>query len=331
MSVKSELMNLFLAKKGEYLSGEELAEQLGCSRTAVWKAVRQLREEGCEIAAVPNRGYALAKETDLLSQKEIERQLQDPAVSVHVYQEIGSTNDVLKQMALTEHAKAGTVAVSDYQTGGKGRLGRSFYSPKGTGLYLSLLLRPETAVTDNLILTAQAAVAVYRAVQRVCGIALSIKWVNDLYLGTRKVCGILSEGQANFETGRLDFVVVGLGVNVFEPEEGFPAEIRARAGSLLGKRSEGRRVDRNQLAAEIIREFYQLAGQKTLAPEYIERNMVPGHEIVVIDGEKRRSAKAVGIAEDGRLLIEEADGSRNALVYGEVSVRLADNGQEVER
>ncbi len=331
MSVKSELMNLFLANKGEYLSGEELAEQLGCSRTAVWKAVKQLREEGCEITAVQNRGYALASETDILSQGEIERWLQDPAVAVNVYQEIGSTNDVLKQMALTAHAKAGTVAVSDYQTGGKGRLGRSFFSPKGTGLYLSLLLRPETAVTDNLILTAQAAVAVYRAVKRVCGIELSIKWVNDLYLGMRKVCGILSEGQANFETGRLDFVVVGLGVNVFEPEEGFPAEIRNRAGSLLGKRSEGRRIDRNHLAAEIIREFYQLAGQKTLAPEYIERNMVPGHEIVVIDGEKRRPAKATGIAEDGRLLIEEADGSENALVYGEVSVRLADNGQEVER
>ncbi len=331
MAVKSELLNLFLARKGEYLSGEELAEELGCSRTAIWKAVKQLREEGCEIAAVPNRGYAIAAETDVLSAAEICKYLNDPSKTIHVYQEIGSTNDELKQMALKMHAPAGSVAVSDYQTGGKGRLGRSFFSPKGAGLYLSVLLRPNALVADNLILTTHAAVAVYRAVKKVSGLELGIKWVNDLYLGSRKVCGILSEGQANFETGKLDFVVVGIGVNVFEPEAGYPAEIRDRAGSLMGKRSAGQHIDRNRLAAEIIREFYALSEQKTLASEYIEKNIVPGHEIVIIDGEKRRPAKAMGISEDGRLLIEEADGSRGELVYGEVSVRLAVNGQKVER
>lgn len=321
MAVKTELRKLLMENKGNTLSGEEIAERLGCTRAAVWKAVDQLRREGYEIIAGRNKGYTLAESTDFLSAEEIRKQLSEGYIP-RVYQEISSTNDVLKRLAVEEKAAEGTVLVSDYQTGGKGRLGRSFFSPKGTGLYMSLLLRPSGSVIDNLILTAQSAVAVYRAVQRVSGIELGIKWVNDLYLGERKVCGILSEGQANFETGSLDFVVVGIGINVYEPEEGFPQDIRTKAGSLLGKKSEGKSIDRNRLAAEIIKEFYRLARERELSPEYMERNIVPGHRVQIMDKEKPREARAMRILPDGRLEIEEADGTRTALVYGEVSVQL---------
>ncbi len=321
MSVKSELIKLFSENKGDFLSGEEIAEKLHCTRAAVWKAVDQLRKEGYEIDAAPNRGYALSEDTDKLSSEEIETYLAGQ-YPVKVFSEISSTNNVLKQIAVSEGAPEGTTLVSDYQTGGKGRLGRSFFSPKGAGLYMSMLLRPKGSVMDNLILTTQASVAVYRAVKKVCNIELQIKWVNDLYLGSRKICGILSEGQANFETGSLDFVVVGIGINVYEPEEGYPDEIKDRAGSLLGKRSEGKPINRNQLAAEIIREFYALSKETKLAPEYIEKNMVPGNRVTILDRGTQREALATGILPDGRLEILEEDGTKTALVYGEVSVRI---------
>lgn len=323
MAVKKTLISLLEENKGRFISGEELAERLNCSRTAVWKAVNQLKEEGYEIMSIKNKGYKLSENSDVLSEEAINRYL-NGEYTIKVFQEITSTNDVLKKMAVTEHCSQGTTIVSDYQIGGKGRLGRSFYSPKGTGLYLSMLLRPSGSVIDNLMLTAQSAVAVYRAIKKVTGIELSIKWVNDLYYKGRKICGILSEGQASMESGRMEYIVVGIGMNIYEPEGGFPEDIRNKAGSLLGMRSEGQQIDRNELASEIIREFYQLAENRTLAPEYAERNIVPGHDILVIDGANVRKAHAVGICDDGTLEIVEEDGRKNTLVFGEVSVRLND-------
>lgn len=323
MAVKKTLKALLEENKGRFISGEEIAEQLKCSRTAVWKAVNQLKEEGYDISSIKNKGYKLSESSDVLSEEGINRYLCNK-YSVRVYQEISSTNDVLKKMAVSEHAQQGTTIVSDYQTGGKGRLGRSFFSPKGSGLYLSMLLRPEGTVIDNLMLTAQSAVAVYRAVKKVAGIELSIKWVNDLYYNGRKICGILSEGQASMESGKMEYIVVGIGVNVYEPDNGFPDDIKEKAGSIFGKKSEDNQINRNELAAEIINEFYKLANERGLAREYIEKNMVPGHDILVIDGSKVRNARAVGIKEDGTLEIIEEDGSSNTLIFGEVSVRLSD-------
>lgn len=323
MSVKSELIQFLLDHIGCWYSGEELAELFQVTRAAIWKAIGQLKEEGFDLASSRSRGYSLQKHCQMLSAEEIRHRLKD-RYPVYVYQEITSTNDVLKMKAINDHAPEGTTVVSDFQSGGKGRLGRSFFSPKGTGLYISMLLRPSGSVIDNLKLTAQSAVAVYRAVRETTGIELGIKWVNDLYLNGRKVTGILSEGQADFESGRLDYVVVGIGINLYEPEEGFPEEIRNRAGSILGKKSDGREIDRNHLAAVLIEEFFRLAGDPVLAPEYMEKNIVPGHDITIINGEERRPAKALSILPDGRLHVQEADGHFTDLVYGEVSVRIAD-------
>ena len=321
MAVKDQVIRMLEDNKGKTISGEQLATSLSVSRTAIWKAIRQLESEGYDIITIKNKGYQLSMESDILSEHVIRGYLSDQ-YPVRVYQEITSTNDVLKKLAIEEQVPEGTTLVSDYQTGGKGRLGRSFFSPKGTGIYLSMLLRPEGSVIDNLILTAQAAVAVYRAVLKATGKQLSIKWVNDLYLSDRKVCGILSEGQASMESGRLEYVIVGIGINLYEPENGFPEDIRDKAGSIMGKKSGAALVDRNLLSAEVIREFYALAHEKTRAPEYTERNIVPGHDIIVINGKEEREAKALGILPDGRLLIKEKDGAETPLVFGEVSVRL---------
>ena len=323
MAVKKTLKTLLEQNKGRFISGEEIAEQLNCSRTAVWKAVNQLKQEGYDISSIKNKGYKLSENSDVLSEEGINRYLCDK-YNVKVFQEISSTNDVLKKLAISEHAKQGTTIVSDYQVGGKGRLGRSFFSPKGSGLYLSMLLRPEGTVIDNLILTAQSAVAVYRAVKKVTGIELSIKWVNDLYYKGRKICGILSEGQASMESGKMEYIVVGIGINIYEPEDGFPNDIKEKAGSIFGKKTEANQINRNELAAEIINEFYNIANERVLAREYIEKNIVPGHDILVIDGSNVRNARAVGIKEDGTLEIIEEDGSSNSLIFGEVSVRLND-------
>lgn len=329
MSIREELLALLRAHQGSYLSGEEIAEGLSCSRTAVWKAVNALRKEGYDISAVTNRGYALSETSDVLSAEAISSGLPQ-TYHIRVFQELDSTNTVLKRMTVNGEAEGNAVVISDYQTGGKGRLGRSFFSPRGTGLYLSILLHPQGSAVKNLMLTAQAAAAVYRAVEKTAGIALDIKWVNDLYLNGKKVCGILSEGQTSFETGQVDFVIVGIGINLYEPEDGFPPEIQGKAGSILGKKSGGRTISRNELAAEIIRQMYQLAESDTLAPEYIARNIVPGHEIAVLDGAKSRRAEALRILPDGRLEIREEDGRITDLVYGEVSVRLMpDQGDSI--
>lgn len=322
MSLRQSLLPLLYRAAPDYLSGEELALRLSCSRAAVWKCIEKLRGEGYRIEGMRNRGYRLeAGEGQPLSEELIAAML-GGGVSVEVEPELSSSNDVLKKQILSGTLKPPAVLLTDYQSAGKGRLGRSFFSPKGDGLYLSLYLKPGGLVSDNLILTAQAAVAVYRAVREVSGISLFIKWVNDLYLGGRKVCGILSEGQANFETGELDFAIVGIGLNLYEPEEGYPREIRGKAASLLGRRSEGRGIDRNLLAARIVERLIELGKERELPEDYRTRNIVLGREIILSEGKSRRKAKVLSILPDGRLEILEEDGSRSTLVYGELSVKL---------
>lgn len=322
MAVKEALLSILEAHKDEFISGEALASQLCCSRAAIWKAVEALRLKGCEIEAITNKGYRLRGGTDLLSAGLILSHMSEAErayFKIEVYEEISSTNMVLKERAVREQLAEGRVLVSDFQSQGRGRLGRSFFSPKGDGLYLSLLLRPKMSA-ERLLVTAQAAVAVYRAVREVCGLTLDIKWVNDLYLNGRKVCGILSEGQSSFESGQIEFVIVGIGLNLYEPEGGYPEDIRGKAGSLFG-RDRGR-VDRNALTAAILRALAALVYQPELAPEYIERNMIPGRQVYVADAKNPRYALARAILEDGALELEEADGSRTRLLFGEVSVSL---------
>ena len=227
MRIQDAVLDALEKNRGEYLSGEQLASSLGVSRNAVWKAIQKLEEAGHKIRAVPKRGYTLAPESDVLTVQSVSRFLDtDMSVYLQVQTEVTSTNTLLKAQA-EQGAPEGTVLIAESQTAGKGRLGRHFTSPPGTGIYFSLLLRPHCTAEKSLFITTTAAVAVCEAIEQVTGLNPQIKWVNDVYLNEKKVCGILTEASVDFENGGLNWAVLGIGINIAVPEDGFPEEIRS--------------------------------------------------------------------------------------------------------
>ncbi len=309
--------------RGRYLSGEEMALRLAVSRAAVWKAVRALREEGYPIAAAPNRGYALAETADVLSAPGIRKYLTGEAAELRVetQERVSSTNTVLKERAASGEAAGAVLAVGE-QTAGRGRMGRSFFSPGGTGLYLSVLLRPDAPPGEAALITTAAAVAVAEAVEAVSGRKAGIKWVNDVYLDGKKICGILTEAGVDLETGALDYAVLGIGVNVYPPGEGFPEDLAERAGAVF----DAPRGDlRNRLAAEILNRvtpFCRDLSARRFVPAYRRRSLVLGREIRIISGGEGGLALALDVDDDCRLRVRYPDGREALLSAGEVSVRL---------
>ena len=254
MSVSDQILDL-LEGADAPLSGEEMAAKLGVTRNTVWKAVNRLKEAGYEIEAATNRGYRLVSERNALTPQGVRRLLAGPAerCAIQVQESVTSTNTVLKGLAEQGGAE-GMVLLAQEQTQGKGRLGRTFFSPKGTGLYMSVLLRPRFSAEEALSITTAAAVAVAEAVDQVTGQHARIKWVNDVYLRGRKVCGILTEAAVDFESGGLQYAVLGMGINIREPEGGFSPELAQVAGALFpGEVPAGART---RLAAAILNRFF---------------------------------------------------------------------------
>ena len=238
MGTKEKLLALFEADKGKFFSGEELAARLAVSRTAVWKAVNSLRKEGYEIQAVRNKGYSLSVSTDILSIQGVEKYLnpEHSYIELEILPDIGSTNDYLREKAAQGKGE-GYAVVAGAQTRGKGRTGRSFYSPADTGIYLSLLLRPKDCGPAQAVkFTTMAAVAACEAIEKVSHRSPQIKWVNDIYIDGKKVSGILTEASVSLENGSLEYVLLGIGINVYPPEKGFPQELRETAGSVFQER-----------------------------------------------------------------------------------------------
>lgn len=320
ISVKSRLLELLEQNRGITISGEQMARELDCTRAAVWKAVKALQQEGYEIEAGPNKGYMLSEDNNILAEEGIRPLLRQPEVYLKLYQETDSTNRAAKQAAIAGEAGHGSVILACGQSCGRGRRGRSFYSPSQAGLYLSVILQPQGNLRESLLLTTEAAVAVYKAIRKVTGIELDIKWVNDLYYKGKKVCGILTEAITDFESGEIQYAVVGIGLNLYEEEGGYPPELREIAGGLYRNQREAEGVNRNRLAAEIVNCLLDETRELKLLPEYLDRNMIPGHRIQILDGQQSRSAYAVAICQDGRLKVREEDGSETLLAYGEVSV-----------
>lgn len=230
-----------------------------------------------------------------------------------------STNDLAKEYAL-KGAKEGTVILSDCQTGGKGRMGRSFFSPRDKGIYMSVILRPKIAADESLLITSFAAVALARAVEKECGVSPKIKWVNDLYLGNKKICGILTE--AIFENGVPKLIILGIGINVKVAD--FPNELSEIATSI--ENETGKAVSRKKLTEQILLELdklYKTFKDKEFLEESRKRSNVIGKNIKVIRGDECYDAKAVGIDDTGGLMIENC-GEQTVLYSGEVSIRLAE-------
>ena len=319
---RDDVLDILRRNADSYVSGEELARALSLSRTAVWKTVGQLRAEGYAIEARPRRGYRLLPGSDVLSAEGVLHYLRRRDLRLRFYKTIGSTNTALKSLAAAGE-EAGLVLLAEEQSAGRGRMGRSFYSPPGSGLYMSLLLRPALRAADATRLTVCAAVAVCETVEELSGREAQIKWVNDVYMDGRKVCGILTEASVDCESGTLHHVVVGIGVNTRAPADDYPEELRGVAGPAFG--AEPVPELRCRLAAGILDRLADYA-EDPAAPAIFEgykrRSLVLGREIVILaPGREPVEAVAVDLAEDCSLLARLADGSLRRLSSGEVSVK----------
>lgn len=323
MSTWQQVLQIFQQAQGGFVSGGEIARQLGVSRTAVWKAVQELRSRGYSIAAGTNRGYRLAGAPDPLSAPAVTRLLgRDFAGPVLFYEQVDSTNLAARRLA-AQGEKGPLLVLANQQTGGRGRGGHLFFSPAHTGVYLTLLLplpHGPGQPTPGQITTAAAVAAACAAEACVPGSRVQIKWVNDLFSQGRKVGGILTEGIADLETGHLQHILVGVGINLFCPAGGFPPPLEESAGYL----AQPGQASRNHLAAALCRQLME----KLSAPpgafmgEYRRRSLLLGKPVWVTQGDAAPfPATAQGIDGQGRLQLALPDGSTRLLAYGEASVR----------
>lgn len=326
MTTKQLLLTALESHRGEYLSGEALAKQFNISRSAIWKAIRELRQEGHEIDAVTGAGYRLAAGSDRLSAEGILAHIKTPLLrldDLRVLQTTTSTNQVAKQMA-AEGARHGALVVAEEQTAGRGRMGRSFFSPNSTGLYLSVLLRPAGSAAQAALTTTATAVAVSRAIFEWSGRRVGIKWVNDLFYNQRKICGILAEAATDMQTGHMESLVVGIGINLSTSADEFPKDIRSTAGSLFSA-ADHPMPPRNHLTALIYDQILDLADPPDPAhfiSEYRANCFIIDQPVEVIRiGQAPETVIARDIDAAGGLVVERADGSCLTLNSGEVSLK----------
>lgn len=321
MTVKEHILKLLENNRGKYYSGQDIAEEINVSRAAVWKAVKQLQADGYRIDAVSNKGYCMSDDNDIISADSIKKYLTVPINNIEVYKTVTSTNDLAKQYAL-DLKPEGTVIVAREQTAGRGRKGRSFYSPMSTGVYISVLLRPELTAEKTLYITTAAAVAVAKAIEKISGKEAKIKWVNDIFVDGKKVCGILTEGAIDFETGKMQYAVLGIGVNIKKPENDFPSEIQNIAGSVFD--TTDKEVS-SIIVAEILNNFmnyYKNLASKPFYEEYKKRMFLIGKHLTVYSGKDSYPAVAIDLDEELSLIVKDENGNIKKLNTGEVSIKI---------
>ncbi len=321
MTVKEHILKLLENNRGKYYSGQDIAEEINVSRAAVWKAVKQLQADGYRIDAVSNKGYCMSDDNDIISADSIKKYLTVPINNIEVYKTVTSTNDLAKQYAL-DLKPEGTVIVAREQTAGRGRKGRSFYSPMSTGVYISVLLRPELTAEKTLYITTAAAVAVAKAIEKISGKEAKIKWVNDIFVDGKKVCGILTEGAIDFETGKMQYAVLGIGVNIKKPENDFPSEIQNIAGSVFD--TTDKEVS-SIIVAEMLNNFmnyYKNLASKPFYEEYKKRMFLIGKQLTVYSGKDSYPAVAIDLDEELSLVVKDENGNIKKLNTGEVSIKI---------
>lgn len=320
--MKEEILRLLRSADG-YISGQELCNRFGVSRTAVWKAINQLKEAGYEIEAQQNKGYRLMAAPDLMTEAEIKSLMHTEWVAKEVlyFDTIDSTNTKAQELAEKGYP-SGTLVVADKQESGKGRRGRSWVSPSGTGIFMTLMIKPDINPNNASMLTLVAALAVAKAITSVTGEEAMIKWPNDIVVNSKKVCGILTEMNAQFDY--INHIVVGIGINVHN--ESFPEEISQMASSLMIEAG-GKRFHRAQIIAETMSYFEQyydtfLKTQdlSALVREYDELLVNRSKSVRVLDPKEPFDGKAMGITPKGELIVDTWE-SRKLVSSGEVSVR----------
>lgn len=319
MKLRLELLKLLEENRDCDLSGEWIGKRLGVSRNAVWKSMKSLQEDGYRIEAVRNRGYRLAPDSDALSAVGIAGAIRHPikGLAIYLHREIDSTNNEAKRRIAAGEGGV-SLTVAEGQTAGRGRQGKSFYSPEGSGIYMTLAMPTDLPFADAAWVTTAAAVAVFSAIRDTCGIETQIKWVNDLYKDGKKVCGILTEAISDLETGRIHHLVIGIGLNW--RTDAFPAELCEIATSLSPTG-----VSRNRMIGAIVDAVFDVFRQSNgdYLDLYRRHSMVLGKDITYIKNGEAHAAHALDIDENGGLLVEHPDGTRLTLQSGEISLRLA--------
>lgn len=319
--MKAEILKMLRETDG-YVSGQELCNKFGVSRTAVWKAINQLKENGYEIEAVQNKGYHLLSAPDIMDKTELEsiHATEWAGCEIYYFDSIDSTNTKAKELAEEGHP-SGTLVVADRQTAGKGRRGRSWESPTGIGIFMTLMLKPEINPNNASMLTLVAAMATTRAIRRVTGVPAMIKWPNDIVMNGKKVCGILTEMSAQFDY--INHIVIGIGINVHN--EDFPEEIAKTASSLyLESRQHIHRASLIEAFLEefedVYAEYLKTEDMEGLQKEYDAMLVNRGRQVRVLDPKEPFEGKAMGITKKGELIVDTWE-SRKLVSSGEVSVR----------
>ena len=320
--MKGEILKLLKETDG-YISGQELCEKFGVSRTAIWKVINQLKEEGYEIEAVRNKGYILKGSADVLSKEELESTIHTKWAGANVvfFEETVSTNNEIRSLA-EQGAPHGTLAVAEQQLGGKGRRGRVWTSPAGVGIWMSMLLRPQIDPLAASMLTLVMALAAKKGIEISTGLKSEIKWPNDLVLNKKKICGILTEMSTEDECIR--YVITGIGINVNIDE--FPGELAETATSLKLEKGENiRRSPVISAVAEAFEEYYDIfletCDMSILKEEYNRELANTNREVMVLDPKGQYEGTALGIDNEGSLLVKKKDGTVASVISGEVSVR----------
>ncbi|MFT9496412.1 biotin--[acetyl-CoA-carboxylase] ligase [Anaerosolibacter sp.] len=323
--MKKDVLETLKYNKGSFISGEELSNRLGVTRTAIWKHINQLKGEGYEIESVSRKGYRLVGEPDVLNQHALQMELQTKVIGKRIvhYDTIDSTNNMAKRIA-GEGGDEGVVVISEEQTGGRGRLGRQWMSPKGTGIWMSLILRPSIAPAEAAKITQIAAAAVASAIRYVTGCEAGIKWPNDIILQKKKVCGILTEMGA--ELNSVNYIVVGIGINANVDVALFPEDIKKIATSI--KACVGNSISRKELVLQILKEFEALyldfIHTKSIGKSVDicrAHSVTLGNMVKIINRDQTIIAEAIDLTEEGELLIRNQEGLVEKVISGEVSVR----------
>lgn len=324
--MKDKILQLLKENEKNFISGQLISEKLGVSRTAIWKYINTLKEEGYHIESISKRGYKLLSSPDLLTFEEISNCLNTKYIGRNImyFQTIESTNNKAKELA--NKSDNGTVIISEEQTLGRGRLGRIWTSPKYKGIWMSIILKPDVDPQGVTMVTQIGAAAVVKTLSSM-GIQTYIKWPNDIVLNGKKICGILTEMSG--ELNKVNYVVMGIGINVNIDKEEFPEELKSVATSL---RSEiGNTVCRKELVTNLLNNF------EVLYDEFIHKNSIEssikicrnnsiliGKEVKIIKRNEEYFGKAINLSNTGELIVQYPDGSIEEIVSGEVSIRGLD-------
>lgn len=322
MSLKTDILTELENNTEAYLSGQYLAEKFGVSRNAVWKAVNQLKADGYIIDSVQNKGYSMSSASDVLSADKIkDKMTSDLAkeIKIFIFDSIDSTNNEAKRMVADGFRQFGLI-ISNEQTNGRGRLGRNFYSPKNTGIYMSFVFHPNAEISSAVSVTTAASVAVVRAVEKLTNIKPQIKWVNDVYINSKKICGILTEAITDFESGLTQSVIVGIGINLTTGD--FPAEISDKATSINFSG-----LSRNDLIAAVSDEMANICSDinnHSYIDDYRSHSLIIGKRIDYYKNNIKFSGLAIDIDDNGGLAVRTDNGPIEILHSGEITVRLSD-------